>query len=199
MDGDFSMINCVIFNWQHRTCDGGDDHSFYNIINNYYKPGPVTRTDHPIGYRILKPESSRDKNRPNSFGKAYVNGNVVEGNAKVTADNWAGGVQLGEAGDKGTSLPHEQMLKEIRVDKPLDFAKVTIQSAEQAYESVLKEAGATRPKRDPVDARIVEEVRTGKVTYEEGKGIITDISQVGGYPEYKGEPYADADKDGNEQ
>src|SRR5262249_43435347 len=58
------------------------------------------------------------------------------------------------------------------------------------------EAGATLPKRDPVDTRVIEEVRTGKVTYEEGKGIITDPKQVGGYPQYKGEPYADADKDG---
>ena len=39
-------------------------------------------------------------------------------------------------------------------------------------------------------------VRTGEVTYAEGQGIITDISQVGGYPEYHGEPYADADSDG---
>jgi hypothetical protein len=28
------------------------------------------------------------------------------------------------------------------------------------------------------------------------KGIITNPSQVGGYPEYKGVPYADSDKDG---
>ena len=28
------------------------------------------------------------------------------------------------------------------------------------------------------------------------RGIISDISQVGGYPEYRGEPYADADSDG---
>ena len=28
------------------------------------------------------------------------------------------------------------------------------------------------------------------------QGIITDISQVGGYPEYKGNPYKDADSDG---
>jgi hypothetical protein len=28
------------------------------------------------------------------------------------------------------------------------------------------------------------------------KGIITDVNQVGGYPEYLGEPYADADNDG---
>jgi hypothetical protein len=28
------------------------------------------------------------------------------------------------------------------------------------------------------------------------KGIITDVSQVGGYPEYKGQPHKDADSDG---
>jgi hypothetical protein len=27
-------------------------------------------------------------------------------------------------------------------------------------------------------------------------GIITDIRQVGGYPEYKGKPYKDSDMDG---
>jgi hypothetical protein len=28
------------------------------------------------------------------------------------------------------------------------------------------------------------------------QGIITDVIQVGGYPEYKGSPYKDSDKDG---
>jgi hypothetical protein len=28
------------------------------------------------------------------------------------------------------------------------------------------------------------------------KGIITDVSQVGGYPDYKGQPHKDADSDG---
>ena len=54
----------------------------------------------------------------------------------------------------------------------------------------------TLPKRDVVDSRIIEEVRTGKVTYEAGQGIITDISQVGGYPDYKGEPEKDIGADG---
>ncbi|MBV9125309.1 MAG: polysaccharide lyase, partial [Planctomycetes bacterium] len=44
--------------------------------------------------------------------------------------------------------------------------------------------------------RIIEEVRSGKVTYEAGKGIITDIKQVGGYPEYRGDPTLDSDGDG---
>jgi len=88
-------------------------------------------------------------------------------------------------------------------------------SAEVAYEEVLQNAGATLPHRDPVDERIVTEVKTGKVWSEgseftptpmkglaknnfgkAGNGIITDISQVGGYPEYKGEPIKDLGVDG---
>jgi hypothetical protein len=196
MNGDFGFVNNVIFNWRHRTVDGGDHKSYFNIINNYFKPGPITPTDQPIAYRILKPESNRDKNAPRTFGKAYVAGNVVEGNEQVTNDNWAGGVQLGDAGDKGTNAPHEEALNQIRVDQPFKMAHVTTTSAKEAYDAVLAGAGDTLPKRDPVDTRVIEEVRTGKVTYEEGKGIITDINQVGGFPQYKGEPVQDSDKDG---
>jgi hypothetical protein len=39
-------------------------------------------------------------------------------------------------------------------------------------------------------------VRTGKVSYEAGRGIITDIKQVGGYPEYLGKPFTDLGADG---
>jgi hypothetical protein len=76
------------------------------------------------------------------------------------------------------------------------MAPVTIQSAKDAYELVLADAGATLPKRDPVDQRAVEQTRTGKVQYEKGKGIITDIKQVGGYPEYNGEPVKYTQNDG---
>ncbi len=34
--------NNVIFNWRHRTMDGGDETSLLNAISNYYKPGPAT-------------------------------------------------------------------------------------------------------------------------------------------------------------
>ncbi|HEV2293081.1 MAG TPA: hypothetical protein VGR35_04445 [Tepidisphaeraceae bacterium] len=196
MDGDFALINNVIFNWRHRSVDGGDHMSRYQIIHNYFKPGPVTPKDQPVGYRILKPEARRGKNVPKDFGKAYVAGNVVVGNEKVTKDNWAGGVQIDRDELPGSEQEIDQVLKNIRVEEPFPMAPVTIMPAEKAYEYVLANAGATLPKRDPVDQRIVEEVRTGKVTYEEGKGIITDIEQVGGYPEYNGKPYADADSDG---
>ncbi|HEX3356856.1 MAG TPA: hypothetical protein VHS31_07795 [Tepidisphaeraceae bacterium] len=197
LGGDFNYINNVVFNWRHRTVDGGDDTSMVNIINNYYKPGPITNTDAAIGHRIIKADSKRGKNIPLQFGHFYCDGNIVEGNEAVTKDNWAGGVQLIDAGDKFDSQKSpEEFLKDIRVDKQYPMAPVTIQSAQDAYQSVLAGVGATLPKRDPIDTRVVEEVRTGKVTYVEGKGIITDIKQVGGYPEYKGEPTVDSDGDG---
>ncbi|MFT3787580.1 MAG: hypothetical protein QM770_15675 [Tepidisphaeraceae bacterium] len=193
MDGDFNFVNNVIYNWGHRSADGGDNNSTYQFINNYYKPGPATDTSKPIGHRILKAESRRGKDVPKDFGKAYVHGNVIEGNPAVTADNWADGVQLDDS-DKGTDRPFAEVLREIRVDTPFKMSPLRIESAEDAYQSVLQQAGASLPKRDAVDERIVNEVRTGKPTF--GKGIITDVSQVGGYPDYKGEPYADADHDG---
>jgi hypothetical protein len=93
MYGDFTFANNVLFNWRHRTVDGGDQRSYYNIINNYLKPGPVTPSGEPISYRLLKPESERSKTVVDNFGKAYVAGNIVEGNARVSKDNWNGGVQ----------------------------------------------------------------------------------------------------------
>lgn len=202
MNYDFTFANNVLYNWKHRTVDGGDHLSFYSIINNYYKPGPVTPKDEPIGHRILKPEQRRSSYYLLDYGKAYVEGNIVEGNDRVTADNWDGGVQVDipeprEPLKKGVRvLTQEEALTEIRSEEPYPHSYLEIEPAKDAYSFVLKNAGATLPKRDPVDERIVEMVRTGTVTYEEGKGIITDIAQVGGYPEYRGEPYADADSDG---
>ena len=224
MRGDFGFVNNVIYNWKHRSVDGGDDLTYFNIINNYFKPGPATPTDQAIGHRVLKPESSRDKARAGQFGKAYVNGNVVEGDEKVTADNWAGGVQVGGADDaKGSPERADSVLAKIKVDQPFPMAKVKIVPAKDAYELVLANAGAMLPTRDPVDTRIVASVRTGKPTasipdrdalmkelsvsgFTKDRineiaemiptGIITNPNQVGGYPEYKGTPYKDSDSDG---
>jgi hypothetical protein len=214
MNGDFTFVNNVLFNWRHRSVDGGDDLSRFNIINNYYKPGPAT-LGNAVAHRILKPESSRNKTKHNAFGKAYVAGNVVVGDESVTKDNWDGGVQLGDEYDAASILPR------IRVDRPFPHAPLPIESATAAYEDVLAHAGATLPKRDPVDARVIEMVRSGKMTAKAGpdaaekmshvgfkpdhiaelvglidKGMITDISQVGGYPQYEGKPYVDSDRDG---
>jgi hypothetical protein len=189
MDREFNFVNNVLFNWRHRTVDGGDQTTLANIINNYYKPGPAT-PDTAIRYRIAKPERRRGKNAPVEFGKFYVDGNVVEGNEQVTVDNWAGGVQLSDPGDPELAAADggQKLLDSIRVKEPFPMADIKMQAARDAYEAVLSSAGATLPRRDGVDNRIIEIVRSGKPTYD--KGIVTDIAQVGGYPQYSSKSIA---------
>jgi hypothetical protein len=218
-NGIFNFANNVIYNWAHRSVDGGDYTALYNIINNYYKPGPVTPKDELVGHRIIEPGSNgRSKLTTARFGRLYVTGNIVEGNEQVTKDNWNGGVQLRTL--KGKEIPEEEAEKNyfpfMKVNRPFPMATFPIMSAEEAYKFVLDNAGATLPKRDIVDQHIITQVRTGEVYYDKKadskkyyqfryrrlpadsykQGIITDISQVGGYPEYKGKPYKDSDGDG---
>src|SRR5262249_61032886 len=68
--------------------------------------------------------------------------------------------------------------------------------APDAYGSVVEHGGAARLRRDAVERRIVEMVRKGTVTDQQRQGIVTDPGQVGGYPEYRGEPVKDSDGDG---
>jgi hypothetical protein len=208
-DGTFNFINNIVFNWHHRSMDGGDYTALFNVINNYFKPGPVTPKDEAVGHRILKPESGRSKLKYRVFGRAYVNGNIVNGFPDVTADNWNGGVQVDEQKDAGE---YKDLMKS---DKPFLMPPVYVLPAQQAYDYVLNNVGATLPRRDPVDKRVVEQVRTGKITYQEVNtdtmfqfkirklpkdsyklGIVTNIVEVGGYPDYKGTPYKDSDGDG---
>ncbi len=78
-NGIFNFVNNVVFNWVHRSIDGGDYRAQYNIINNYFKPGPATPKNSNVGHRILKPESGRSKLKYHVYGRAYVNGNIMEG------------------------------------------------------------------------------------------------------------------------
>ena len=229
--GVFNFVNNVIYNWVHRTADGGEFTTMSNFINNYYKPGPLTPKDSPVGHRIVKTESRSQGLFPfKQFGRVYATGNVMEGNDAVTKDNWNGGVQTA---DKDGSMD-ETELALMRSNEPFEMPYMTIMGTEKAFDWVLSNAGATIPTRDIVDQRITEEVRTGVAYYvpkyekkvkdnpygdmwglhekskdKEGlfkyrrlpkdsykQGVITDPRQMGGYPEYKGEPRLDSDGDG---
>jgi len=68
---------------------------------------------------------------------------------------------------------------------------VQTQSAEEAFEVVLEKAGATLPKRDSVDKRIVSDVRNGT-----GK-IINNENEVGDWSVYaSGQSLVDTSSDG---
>ena len=88
-----------------------------------------------------------------------------------------------------------------RVNSPFPHPAITAQSADEAFELVLENAGAVFPKRDSVDIRIIQEVRSGTETYGgvwgARSGIIDSQIQVGGWPELKNaEALKDSDADG---
>lgn len=147
---------------------------FSQIVNNYYKK--------PLVNYFVAPSSP--------YGKWYVTGNYMEGNATVTADNWKGGVSF-----SGISVD------DIRALQPYDNFQIRTQTAQDAYQTVLDSAGAILPMRDSVDLRIINQVN-GTVppsviaTYNK-PGIIDSPSEVGGWPTYVSTaPPVDADHDG---
>jgi pectate lyase len=189
--------NNVIYNWGFNSAYGGEkqqvgnpkfNFTTVNMVANYYKPGPATESG-AVRYRIVSP-SSRDG--VNDYGRFFVADNYMEGNPKVSSDNWAGGVQPG-GGDA-----HVQVVK---LAAPWKAMPIRQQTAETAYPLVLRHAGASLPERDPIDARIVEEVRTGTARFGEtygggGKGIINSQTAVGGWPHLESRP-APSDTDGD--
>ena len=174
--------NNVLYNWGYNSCYGGEgledsdadlNFAVFNMVANYYKPGPATRDN--VKRRIASPGRNEG-----GVGSWYVAGNVVEGFPKVTADNW-----LGIDGDNYKKL-----------DKPWDAVRINQQSPKEAYEAVLAHVGCSLPKRDSVDARIIKEVRSKTATYG-NNGIIVRPADVGGWPELKTGPVpADSDHDG---
>ena len=77
------------------------------------------------------------------------------------------------------------------VELPFDTPRITTVPASRLLDYVLPTVGASLPKRDIVDARLVEQVRT-----RTGE-LIDSQSEVGGWPELKsGGLPPDTDQDG---
>lgn len=179
--GRLDIRNNVVFNWDHRTTDGGAKE--VQFVNNYYKPGPASRVFH-----VLMPE----RKWVGAFGPQdyYVMGNVMEG--KYGADDRYAGVKA----DNGD--PIEGFIS----DKPFYEPHVATTSAEQAYDDVLADVGCNIPALDKHDQRVVDEVRNGKTTYKGGvsglPGLPDSQEDVGGWDDYPEEHRAaDWDTDGD--
>ena len=173
--------NNVIYNWGFNNIYGGEE-GFYNIVGNYYKAGPAT--SQKSRNRIVNITTSMSYD----YGKFYVIDNHTESSTVVSADNWNGGVDT------------EAIIDSVRAGEPFEHIPIKHQTAQEAFESVLKHAGASLV-RDAVDERIIQEVRTGTASYGTqfrggGKGIIDSQSDVGGWPVLNSKP-APADTDGD--
>jgi pectate lyase len=148
--------NNVIYNWGTNNVYAGEG-GIYNIVNNYYKYGPVTSAS--AKYRVVNPY----KTETIPFGKFYLAGNYVDGSPEVSADNW-----LGAKMDKGTDADAVKS----KLTAPFSTENIQTQLAPEAYLAVLKSVGASF-RRDTLDERIINDVknRTGRL-----------IDVQGGYP-----------------
>lgn len=172
--------NNVIYNWHHRTTDGGVYRC--NFVNNLYLPGPATRH-----FLLMRPDG--DQMKTGNPQKFYLAGNKMEGYPQYDADNW-----------KGAS-PNYAQEAQIRSNEPFFPSYVKTDPTDELLEKVLEDVGAVRPKRDAIDERIIREVRQRSFTYKGSKdglaGIIDSQEDVGGYPTLQGGPAVpDVDGDG---
>lgn len=179
--------NNVIYNWGGNNIYAGEGGN-YNLVNNYFKYGPTTNPS--ARFRIVSPGKWENPVIP--FGKYYVNGNYVDGAPEMTKDNSLG-VFL-------TNNGTEEDKKNTLISQPHPVLPINMQSAQDAYEGVLKKVGASY-KRDTLDQRIVNNVRnrTGSLIDVQGgypHGTAYELT-VNAWPALKQEPApADNDKDG---
>ena len=165
----FDVRNNVMYDFG-ATCSGLTQGVLkVNYVANYIRSGPSSKTKFPIS--VGAPSDML----------FYIRDNVVEGNDALSAEN--------EQFFNHVELNGKRQVQTVA--DPFPAAPVRTLPAREAYERVLAGAGSTRPVRDSVDARIVDEVRQRK------GAIIDSQTQVGGWPDLRSEPAPlDGDHDG---
>lgn len=128
-----------------------------NFINNYSIAGPQTSTT-----------TTRNTAISSNFltSRFYQSGNIIDSNRNGAVD----GMDTGWGMFRGTYT---------KMTTPFPIAPekaVTTESAIDAYNNVLDDAGATFPVRDAVDTRIIAGVRN------QTGAIINNMAAIGGFP-----------------
>ena len=197
--GPVSLVNNVIYNWGGNTCYGGESanndgvYKQYNVINNYYKPGPATNRKK---IWFIDPTTSCSNCSGLGTGRIvpghfYMDGNIMDGNSDMTSDNW-----------KGTTAGSgviQQIKAEAAFTYPSNPSMVSLHDARNAFDAVLSYSGASFA-RDIIDERVTRETKEGTFTFTgsngSSNGLIDTQGDVGGWPAYEGEAANDSDADG---
>ena len=173
--------NNVIYNWSDGATANFCDH-FINCINNLWRPGPMTD---PAKLPIAMKGSLPD------LAKGHMEGNVFEGRADLTGDNYAA-LDFHRWLHEGSNYKYRGTLADWKVDKAADLgaAAPRTQPAAEAAELVLAQAGASLH-RDSADRRVTDLVRK-----RQGR-VIDSQQEVGGWPVLRNLPArVDTDHDG---
>jgi hypothetical protein len=171
------MSNNVIYNWGFNGTYGGG-YNYTNFMNNIEIAGPGTREN--VKDRVI------DAGEVGKLGGFYISGNNINGKMTGLLDESSEHVKFsGDAsGDNKTSIVAEPYLSADSTGANHgmtnqafdDYLQNGIKEANpQLLTAILQQAGATYPRRDAIDARIVTEVEKGL-----GRFINTE-HEVGGY------------------
>lgn len=165
----FDVRNNVIYDYGETASGLTQGILKVNYVGNYIRPGPSSKAATPI--RVGGPSEL-------SF---YIKDNVFEVNEPLSRDNSRFFDPVVIDGKRQVEIVTEAFAAPL----------VRTISAREAYEAVLAAVGASLPRRDSIDARIVSEVR------QQNGSIIDSQNQVGGWPELRSTtPPPDNDGDG---
>jgi len=211
--GPVDFVNNVIYNWGGNSTYGGENRpgnpaKQFNMIGNYYKPGPYTLTFKGRGDRLLNATTQcKYCNHENPTdvvpGKFYLHDNLVNGQRATVSDrNLAF-----DANYDLDKFQHNCILTERVLSNDYDFSSystISTQAPEIAYQQILLSAGASL-NRDFVDTDVCEDVLNSTAHYKGSKsgaaGLIDTQTDVQGdhtsaWPDLQGTPKADTDQDG---
>ena len=191
----------VVYNWGDNSSYGGEG-AWFNMVNNYYKPGPASKDKkYFLDANGIYGSSGKDYGYP----ELYVSGNIHTKYSDITSNNLIG---IYWHDHKTNTPPDANKLKSSPMSlkgPSSETIYATTHSATDAYSRVCGSAGASL-KRDAVDARATGDAQSGMATYTSGgngskNGIIDTQSAVGGWPTYTAtsaelSKITDTDKDG---
>lgn len=150
--GRLDIFNNVVYNWWHRVCDGGAHE--VNFVGNYYKRGAASE-ESKMDYCL-----KADLEGAGKGSQAYYYHNNIMAHQKKSD----GYVFDGNDDTKGRtySLSNGQTLDwTLWNSKPFFESQAEIESARNAYKSVLSDVGCNMPVIDSHDARMVTEALNG--------------------------------------
>lgn len=182
--GKLDIRNNVVYNWGHRTTDGGA--AEVNFVNNFYKPGVSTKIFVALNAQIEGVGKGKQQ--------YYFDGNVMPGYFNEKNQ---------DIGRKFTVSNKANVDYPVFLPKPFFESSVNTQSAEAAYKNVLSDVGANQPFFDKHDIRIVDETLKGTFSFKGSKsglgGLIDNETDAGGFPNFANEKRPtdwDTDHDG---
>ena len=175
--GNVDYRNNVIYNWGDNSTYGGEDGHF-NIVGNYYKPGPASKDR---DYFVDAYWYNESEHVGSAYPELYMEGNVHTNG--INESKYPDGIYYHDQSKFGTN-PAGVVLDSplsIRADD-LETCYTSTHSAYDAFNVVLENSGASLS-RDEVDVRVTSEAKSGEASCGTD-GIIDTEEDAGGWPEY---------------